>query len=383
VKNLLKEIINVFKKMPCSIWIIVSIFFISRIILGGIGIIIHEYPSLVCSNCSVPNFGYSTRNIWIEVWGKWDTSEYLDIARYGYSPEIRQGGTEQAVNYVFFPLYPILINIFSIGARLDVFWIAWLISNLSLIASSFTLYKLAKFDFGEGYSLKIVKYLYLLPVSFLFSAILSESLFLFLLLSSFYFARQKKWFLSGLFGFFLSLTRPLGVVIIIPLIVEYLLSINFNLVKIKSDIGFLLLPILGIIPFAIFNRYLTGDFLGFVHMQSLWGNHLSNPISILISNLIYGWKTPAFYSLILIVLLFYSLKKIRLSYWVLFLLLFFIPLSTGLFSILRYTVVIFPLCFILAKIGSSDAMDRILTILLIVLQVYLFIAWQTGSPLVI
>jgi Gpi18-like mannosyltransferase len=231
--------------------------------------------------------------------------------------------------------------------------------------------------------LKVVKYLYLLPVSFLFSAILTESLFLLLMLLSVYMARKRRWLYAGVFGFFLSLTRPFGILIIVALIIEYFEALKYKFRQIRPNVLFLLLPIAGIISFSIFNHYLVGDYFGFIHAEVLWGNILSNPIQTLILNILDGWRAPAIYSLIILFLIFYSLNKIRFSYWITSFLLFVIPLSFGLSSIFRYTVVIFPLCFILAGIGSSRAFDRCLTIILIILEVYLFIAWQIGSPLVI
>jgi hypothetical protein len=382
---------SIFEKIPKPVWSILALFVFSRVILGVLGIVTHKYPELMCGKCSVLNQTWAPGGMWLDVWEKWDSAAYIGIAHDGYSSETKlfNEASVQAsrlffpVNYVYFPLYPVLMKSLSIVTGINISWSGWLISNLFLIASAFMLYKLASLDFNENESFKVVKYLYLLPVSFLFSAVLSESLFLFLLISSFYFARRKKWFLSGLFGFFLSLTRSIGVVVVLPLVVEYLLSINFKLTKIKQNIGFLFLPILGTILFAVFNKYLTGDFFGFIHMEALWGRQPGNPISILISNLVYGWRSPAFYSLILLILLFYSLNKIRLSYWVLFLILFLIPLSTGLLSIFRYTVVIFPLYFILAKIASRRILDIVLTVVLIILQIYLFIGWQTGLLLTV
>ena len=46
----------------------------------------------------------------LDIWNKWDSPSYLDIAEYGY----RKFGDEMWVRIAFFPLYPFFIRLFAL-----------------------------------------------------------------------------------------------------------------------------------------------------------------------------------------------------------------------------------------------------------------------------
>jgi len=48
---------------------------------------------------------------------------------------------------------------------------------------------------------------------------------------SFYFARTQKWWLAGIFGFFASLTRLVGIILFPVLVFEYLIQQKFDFKK--------------------------------------------------------------------------------------------------------------------------------------------------------
>lgn len=368
----MQRLVDYIKKIPNWTYIITSYYIISRLIFGSIGILAQNGDL----NIKTPNQFKDSKNIWLNIWDKWDTNNYIVISKYGY---IKGSRGQEIHYYAFFPAYPVAI--YLVDKIVDnTFLSGWIISNISLIIASFVLYKLARIDFDERYSLRIVKYLYLLPMAFIFSAILSESLFLLLLLLSIYMARKKKWILAGIFGALLSLTRPHGILIVIVFIIEYLESINYRikLAKLTSIIG-VILPATGTILFCVFSYLTVGDSLAFIHAQRLWGHSFANPMFFIIINLYHGAYKNALYSLIIICVLFFSLNKIRFSYWLLSFLMLIVPLSIGVSSIPRYTAVIFPLAYILARISYNKFNNITLTLLLIAFQVYLFIAWQMGS----
>ena len=107
-------------------------------------------------------------------------------------------------------------------------------------------------------------------------------MYLTLALMCFYYARKSKWHLVGITEFFLSLTRSIGVLVVLPLLCKFLMQFlkeKKDIISFKNHRG-MILPLfylsfipLGTISFMIYNYYLTGDFLAFVHAQGMGGRH--------------------------------------------------------------------------------------------------------------
>ena len=200
---------------------------------------------------------------WLDIWGQWDTGWYLDIAKNWYAAEAHY---QNYCNYAFFPFYPTLIKL--LGAVIgNHFYAGLIISNVSLLGAAILLYKLVELDHDQEVALRSVKYLFIWPTSFILSGVLSEALFLMLVIGCFYYARKGAWLKAGIAGFFLSLTRVPGVCVVIPLLYDYMKGKNFKLKSIRIDILALALLPLGLLVFCVYNYYLTGDYLAFVHIQ--------------------------------------------------------------------------------------------------------------------
>ncbi|WP_269851356.1 hypothetical protein [Methanosarcina horonobensis] len=165
-----------------------------------------------------------TNNVWLDIWGVWDTGWYLDISQNGYTARPLDELISFQTNVVFFPLYPLLMRFLGsiIGNQ---YTAGVIISNFSLIVACIYLYKLVRLDSDESSAFRSVKYLLLFPISFILSGVFTESLYLALALMCFYYARTGKWQLAGIFGFFLSLTRSVGVLIVLPLLYEGLMPL--------------------------------------------------------------------------------------------------------------------------------------------------------------
>ena len=195
---------------------------------------------------------------WLDIWGQWDTGWYLDIANNWYAAEAHY---QNFCNYAFFPFYPTLIKL--LGAVIgNHFYAGLIISNASLLGAAILLYKLVELDHDREVALRSVKYLFIWPTSFILSGVLSEALFLMLVIGCFYYARKGAWLKAGITGFFLSLTRVPGVCVGIPLLYDYMKEKNFRLKSIRIDILALALLPLGLLVFCVYNYYLTGDYPG-------------------------------------------------------------------------------------------------------------------------
>jgi hypothetical protein len=162
------------------------------------------------------------------VWQRFDTLWYIKIATQGYSPENE--------STVYFPLYPSLIRLLGTIFLGDYLLAALFISNLAYIGVLFYLHKLTEMEFNRPAARRSVTYLAIFPTAIFFLAAYTESLFLFLTLAAFYYAKEKRWWLAGALGFLSSLTRLQGIVLIIPLLYMYLRDRAFRLSRLRPDI---------------------------------------------------------------------------------------------------------------------------------------------------
>src|SRR5581483_9198055 len=248
---------------------VTTTFIVTRLAL----IAIAELASMVIGQRPGVHYAASANPL-LAVWGRWDAEHYLGIAQQGYS------GFEPA----FFPLYPLLIRIVTTltGSHL----IAGLIvSNTAGFFALLYLYKLVAHEYNRQVAQRAVFYVSIFPTAIFFSAVYSESLFLFLTVGSFYYVRERAWIKAGLFGFFAALTRSEGVLLAVPFLIEWLVAFReggrefarywFDDI-VKPLVGMALVP-LGLGVYMAYLWVLTGDPLRFSHVQTHWDRHAAAP----------------------------------------------------------------------------------------------------------
>jgi Gpi18-like mannosyltransferase len=365
---------------------ILGLLVVTRVALTAIGIFMHavwQQQPLV------------TAEDFTNVWNVWDGRLYIDIARDGYSATpLNEAGM---ANYAFFPLYPLLIGL--VAYVVGNYAIAGLIvSNVCLVIACMYIYLYVSLDTDADRETarRTAKYLILFPLAFLFSAVLTESLFIALSIACLYYARRGNWLIAGLLGFFVPLTRLPGLAILVPLAYEYLRQHVSRSDKRHPDLRglfkpamfSLLLPIAGLVTWAAYNYHLTGDLLGFIHIQSTWGGRFALPPVELLTRLTptNGYIfTGALFTVAALVLMVLFYKKVDAGGWMFGILLICIPLfsAQSSYSMLRYLAVVFPLCIIAAKVAKERRIDIGLTVALIVLQAVLMAIWTCWSPLIV
>jgi hypothetical protein len=142
---------------------------------------------------------------------RFDAGYYLSIAEHGY-------GTLASGTPAFFPLYPLLIRGLSFFSGSDVLAGA-IISSAAFAAALVMLHRLTRLELGSRAADVTVMLFAFAPLSFFFSAVYTESLFLMLSVGSLLAARVGRWRLACLLGTLATLTRPTGLLIAIPLAV--------------------------------------------------------------------------------------------------------------------------------------------------------------------
>lgn len=337
-------------------------------------------------------------------WDNMDGVHYTSIAQNGYFQY------EQA----FFPGYPFLIRLFTRGLGLDPSWVGFILSNIFALINGLLLYKLLESYFKpdnlrhsgesraqsrddsriENKSFWSIIFLFAFPTSFFFSSVYTESFFLFLILSAFYFSHKQKYLLAGIFGALASFTRLVGIFLFPALLIEWWLlnkaNINSQLVTRNRStfqpVVYLCLIPLGLFSYIYYLYISIGDPLFFFHSQPFFGAGRSGDRFILLPQVLFRYlkifttvslnydyfiAVLEILSLLLVVyLLLKNLKKIPLSWQVFSWLSLITPTLTGsLSSMPRYILTIFPLYYLLSQ--QSKIERYILVIFFIIMQIIL------------
>jgi hypothetical protein len=207
----------------------------------------------------------------------WDAGWYLRIAHWGY----RYPHTgAQAGNVAFFPLYPFLIRVVTFTG-LDARVGGYLISNLALLGAALLLWKLiVRETDNERAATSGVAFLLVGPVSFFFSIVYTEGLWLFLSLGALYWAREERWWAAWACGYFAALTRAYGCLLVLPLLWEFFQpSLSRPWLRPKAawwKAAFCALPALGLVTYMGFLWWQFGEPLAFQKAQMPgWGRGMA------------------------------------------------------------------------------------------------------------
>ncbi|MCU0233038.1 MAG: hypothetical protein MUE90_03260 [Thermoanaerobaculales bacterium] len=224
----------------------------------------------------------------LEIWARWDAEWYLLIADRGY--EVGPVLARFAVDYEpaaaagFLPLYPLLIR--SLAPLLGGIAAGVLISNLALLASLLLLHRLVALEVGGETGgtagLAACAALLLHPSSLFLSAVYAESLFLALSLGTFLAARSGRFAAAGALGGLAALTRPFGLLLLIPVVWEGWAGWRGRDGGSPRPVRWWTLAWAALIPAALgayllFCRSVFGDPLALLHRQERWRGGLSGP----------------------------------------------------------------------------------------------------------
>jgi len=181
----------------------------------------------------------------------WDSEYYLAIALGGYdnpnAPYLTPDGVQTVVrdhvvsqsgssfnerislSYAFFPFYPLMIRIFSYP--LQVFGMnpiataslaGVMVSTLGALMGMLALFDLIKDSLGEDGALRASFYLIIFPTGFFLAQIYTEGLFVGLAFGCLAMLKRKHWLAAAILGVCATMTRAVGVALIIPMLVQWL-----------------------------------------------------------------------------------------------------------------------------------------------------------------
>ncbi len=318
-----------------------------------------------------------------------DVGYYLDIAEHWYTAV-----GENRFTLVFYPCFPLLVK----GVNLLVgnyLFSAFITADFFYACSALLMYRLLLLDYPRETVLRVIKYLAILPAAFFFVVPQSESLFLFLSISSVYLARKDQWFFAGVTGALAAFTRSLGVLVFIPLFLEAVsgrIRHPEDRKKWYLRIAAACIVPLGTVLYLLINYQITGNPFAFSNLEAeKWGQsmglffdttafQIDNALADLqqpwFTNSLGLWLPNVVYCFATLLLMFFAANKIRSGYSAWFIAYYFIAIgATYLISAPRYLVACFPVYPALAEAAGNKKTDRILTVMFLVTAMYYFFAF--------
>jgi hypothetical protein len=181
----------------------------------------------------------------------WDSEYYLAIAIGGYddprAPYLTPTGVSTSVvdhsvvqsgssfndrislSYAFFPFYPLMVRLFSFPLQLlglnaiaTATLAGVIVSGLGALLGMLSLYDLTRDSLGEEGALRAAFYLIIFPTGFFLVQVYTEGLFVGLAFACLAMLKRKLWVYAALLGVAATLTRAVGVTLIIPMAITWL-----------------------------------------------------------------------------------------------------------------------------------------------------------------
>jgi Gpi18-like mannosyltransferase len=180
-------------------------------------------------------------------------------------------------------LYPLLEHLLAPVFGDDPAVAGLFIANVACLAAFAWLRVLAEREYGRAVARRSLLYLTIFPYSLFLAAAYTEALFLALSLVAFLALRGHYWKLAGISAALATLTRPVGILLLLPLVHEYFVAQKQRAGtwrdKLRVDeVLTLSLPAVALLGFNLALAPRFGTLMPTTAAQSSgWGRHLSWP----------------------------------------------------------------------------------------------------------
>jgi hypothetical protein len=319
----------------------------------------------------------------LDLWAKWDSQWYIQIAREGYWYQPLQRS-----NVAFFPLYPLMIRMVAPLAGGNLVLAGFVISHVAFFVALIYLYRLALLELGErAAAQRTLFYLAFFPTSFFFSAVFTESLFLLLAVVTMDCARRQQWLAAGVAGMLAAATRSLGVLLWALVLWEWLRVHGWRITTLHRraswrnlatalrtswyDLFAIALIPLGLLLYVAFLQRAFDQPLAFIDTQAHWGRQTVGPVRVLLREaealLAFEWNRSNLSRLLnmaatlgAVAMTPFVWRRLGEGYAIYVLLAVLLPASSAMMSMIRYVLTVFPLFLLLGWWGRRTWVDQLL-----------------------
>lgn len=351
-------------------------FAILIIIIGSVFTIINIILLSISFNVNYPDLKFidaykEHSNIYLQI------DKFFEIAANGYA------NTNYNDYGHIFPLYPLVINFFSLLGNSYAF--IFIFNIILYLFSLILFFNIMLFDYKKSTSFKATLFLIISPFSIFILTPMHVSLLLFFCLLFIYFLRRRVWYLSWVFSFLISFIDPFGYVLIVIGVIEFIslvreksnkvvLKDQIDLNKSPKDFIFNNTESYSLLYFAKPFSFTLGFLLSFIIYFFITKKYFFNSINLAILIKDFATKPKSFYfsnsfylidldnlanknhlimaSLIFFILFIYLIgnKNIRSSYLVFSVIFFVITFSQKNIFFAQYTsILFFGICIIPAN----------------------------------
>lgn len=194
-----------------------------------------------------------------------DGSQYIEIAKNGYG----SGTTTMSVLLTrFFPLFPLLVRLFSYITAGNYIAAALLVNAGCTLALAVYLWKIARIHGESEAAYRTVLYVLLFPSAVFLAAAYSEALFALTFVASVFYAMRRKWLAACVFGMLCALCRHVGIILLVVLGWEYMRQRDYSWRKVRADALLLLLVPAGTIAYLVYLLEAYGN--AFLFKKAQW-----------------------------------------------------------------------------------------------------------------
>lgn len=358
------------------------VFLLSRLLFYGAALLAPYFVPAYAGDGYEP--WYTGAPALVDASWRWDSGWYGTIMRQGY---------DNGHGVAFFPLYPLLVRgLLVVVPDAWVYVLGVLVNHILFAAGLVLVWLYAASLGGRAIARRAIIWLSLFPTSYFFSAAYSEPLFLLLGAGTLLLSQRGRFAAAGLAGGLATLTRPTGIILAIPCLVD--------LIR-RRDIGwrrrllpFLLIP-MGSVSYLAYLAWRFGDPLHFVHVEGAgWGHAwMFPPLALVrsvqlsfsgelhgVSALMNGVNTLAAIGAIIFAWRLWRWDQRGAAFVLAGVLL---PLSVGIagmpaVSLARYVVVLFPIFILLARWTPHRWQQAVVAVLFVPAQILLtmlFVQW--------
>jgi Mannosyltransferase (PIG-V) len=209
---------------------------------------------------------------------RFDTGWYLSIATTGY--EYTPNRFDRQQNIVFFPAFPVAMQVLSLFVARQLVWSGVLVSFIAFAVALRYLFRLARELMDTERAAVTVTLLSVYPFAVFFSAPYTEGLFLATMLGAWWHARRDERWRAVAYGLVAGLTRPNGCLLSVPLALAAVLPL-WRGGRLQRPVGgwwamsdrlvVAAAPGLGMLLYSAFVYDMTGDPFMWVRLQAAWG----------------------------------------------------------------------------------------------------------------
>jgi hypothetical protein len=298
----------------------------------------------------------------------WDAGFYESIARFGYRPF-----GHQALR--FFPLFPLAARALAWLPGVSDGTAVVVIANVGAFIGTGLLVVLVRRETGdEGLARRSAWLLALAPPAFTFVLGYAEGMLAVFTTACFLCLRpavskRPSWLWAALFAYAAALTRPLGVVLVLPIAVEAWRHFASATKTERLRIAVALLgPVAGLVTFLGWSDDAFGDFFLPLRVQTRAGHHggLSDPFRTLLDDAKgalhhhFGTALHVPWVVLVVVLVVVAWRKLPAPYGAFATGIVLVALSgTNLDSFERYALSAFPLVIVGAMGMASPRVERL------------------------